>query len=364
MVRVSDFVSDLYPKARTMAVFKRTDSDRNWFIEFTVGGEMVRRSSGTSSKSEAKALEQRWRQELVDRIKLGKAPTITLGAACQRYYETVLRPTGKPKTLKRDLVYLDQLQRRFGAGTLLTDLKQHEIAKWRDDLVIKGELKPASANRAYGVLRAIINTARTQWHVDAPILILRQLEAGPDRVRYLTDADEKKLLLACPSHVADFITFLMDSGARKGEAENLTWDRIMWEGDRAVVRLLATDTKGDRARQVPLTKRASAILQRLYRKYHDEYSAVFMYERGGKTRQMGNVRKPFETALKRASINPVGGPDFHLHDLRHHFASRLAQHGATLHEIKELLGHSDIKMSLKYAHLCRSNLDRAVALLD
>jgi hypothetical protein len=50
--------------------------------------------------------------------------------------------------------------------------------------------------------------------------------------------------------------------------------------------------------------------------------------------------------------------------LSDHFASRLPQRGATLQEIKELMGHASIEMTLRYAHLCQSNLDRAVALLD
>jgi integrase len=356
-----------------MAVFKRKDSDTNWFIEFTVGGETVRRSSGTASKTAAKALEAEWRKQLVDRVRLGKAPTITLGEACIRYYETVLKPTGNPKSLKRDLGYLKQIKDAFGADTKLTDIKQHAVAKWRDDLVTvprirtgrkkPSAVKPASANRSYTVLRAIINIARDEWHVEAPTLTLTQLDAGPDRVRYLTDSDEAKLLLALSPHVQDFVTFLMDSGARKGEAEQLTWDRITWAGERATVRLFATDTKAERSRQVPLTMRAGAILKRLHERYHN-HGYVFMYRDGEEVRRIGNIRKAFETALKRSGVKPVGGTDFRIHDLRHHFASRLAQRGATLQEIKELLGHADIAMTMRYSHLCQSNLETAIALLD
>jgi integrase len=150
----------------------------------------------------------------------------------------------------------------------------------------------------------------------------------------------------------------LDSGGRKGELPTLTWDKIEWTGERAILVLPASVTKSGKARHVPLTKRSTDILKRLRRKHLDG-ERVFLYERAGKARDLGNVRKPFETACKRAGI-----VDFHIHDCRHHFASRLAQRGATLQEIKELMGHASIEMTLRYAHLWRSNLDRAIALLD
>ncbi len=340
-----------------MTVYRREGSP-NWLIEFQYLGQHVRRSSGTSSKAEAKALERKWRQEIYDRVKLGKAPTITLGEAAARYYETALKPGGKPATLARDLGYLKRIKDAFGADRRLSDIPQAEVAKWRDELVTKRGLAPSSANRMYTVLRAIVNKAREEWQVDAPSWTLRQLGTDNTRVRYLSDAEERKLLLAPPPHARDFITIAMDSGGRKGELSALTWDKIEWTGERAILLFSAGDTKSGKARRVPLTRRSTDILRRLRRDRPDA-ERVFLYERAGRTRDLGNVRKPFETACRWAGI-----ADFHIHDCRHHFASRLAQRGATLQEIKELLGHASIEMTLRYAHLCRSNLDRAIALLD
>ena len=81
-----------------MTVFRR-DGSPNWMIEFQYLGQKVRESSGTTSKTKAKDLEQQWRREIHDRVKSGKAPTITLGAAIDDYYEVDLkaRPNAKPK---------------------------------------------------------------------------------------------------------------------------------------------------------------------------------------------------------------------------------------------------------------------------
>jgi hypothetical protein len=85
-------------------------------------------------------------------VKIGKAPTITLGQAAARYYETTLKPGGKLAKLARDLSYLKQIKDAFGADRKLSEIAQSEVAKWWDELVTKHGLAPSSANRVYTVL--------------------------------------------------------------------------------------------------------------------------------------------------------------------------------------------------------------------
>jgi site-specific recombinase XerD len=72
-----------------------------------------------------------------------------------------------------------------------------------------------------------------------------------------------------------------------------------------------------------------------------------------------DVKRSFKTALRRAKIT-----DFKFHDLRHTFASHLVMSGIDLTTIKELLGHKDIKMTLRYAHLAPAHKVKAVDILD
>jgi integrase len=345
-----------------MAVLKRSGT-KNWFIEFTHLGATVRRSSGTTVKSKAKELEAEWRRQIYERQRLGKAPTIKLGEAIDRYYATILEPTGKPKTLKKDLYCLNAIRSHFGPDTSLDDLKQAEVAEWRDAMVEDHGLAASSANRMWAYLRAILTAGRDEWGISAPAIRLKALRENPGRVRFLSAEEEHRLLEACSPHVRSIVLVIMDSGMRKSDATSLLWSDVQWTNERAVLRLRASETKNAKSRRVPLTKRATEVLVGLRdtRPKDLNNDNVFLYQPHGRDVWIPfeNFRTGFKRACERAGID-----DFHIHDLRHHYASRLAQRGAPLQMLMELMGHSSIKMVLRYAHLIPSNLDQAVTLLD
>ena len=115
-----------------------------------------------------------------------------------------------------------------------------------------------------------------------------------------------------------------------------------------------THTKTNEARQIPINKTLKALFQSLPRHIKSDY--VFCDKEG---RLYKDVKRSFNTALKKAGIG-----DFRFHDLRHTFASRLIMRRASLKAVQELLGHKDIKMTMRYAHLADDFKKDAVELLD
>lgn len=106
---------------------------------------------------------------------------------------------------------------------------------------------------------------------------------------------------------------------------------------------------------IPINATLRAVFQGLPRRLDVPY--IFFDRSTGKPYK--DVKRSFITACKRAGIY-----DFHFHDLRHTFASQLLMSGVDLTTVKELLGHKDIKMTLRYAHLAPSHKVKAVDILD
>ena len=81
--------------------------------------------------------------------------------------------------------------------------------------------------------------------------------------------------------------------------------------------------------------------------------------RNGKRIENAQVQNAFKEALRRSKIQ-----DFHFHDLRHTFASNLVMAGVELNDVRELLGHKKMEMTLRYAHLSPKHKGKVVNILD
>ena len=102
------------------------------------------------------------------------------------------------------------------------------------------------------------------------------------------------------------------------------------------------------------------MLRSLREKRPEGQERVFLYSPGkGKARPMKQPHGAWKTAFERAKLEDVT-----MHDLRHTFASRLVMKNVPLLTVSRLLGHSDIKMTMRYSHLSQAHLKEAVAVLD
>jgi integrase len=107
---------------------------------------------------------------------------------------------------------------------------------------------------------------------------------------------------------------------------------------------------------IPLSDRAFAVFRELSKTR--SISGYVFHENGTRV-----YDRKVQRAFRRA-LNDAGIIDFHFHDLRHTFASYMRQKGVDLHAISTLLGHKDLRMTKRYAHLNVDSLRRAVSVLD
>jgi integrase len=211
-------------------------------------------------------------------------------------------------------------------------------------------------------LRTVFTMAVQDGLIDRNPLSGKVKAPKSERLRYLTDAEETALLAALTAPLSqDLVLFAIHTGLRQAEQFGLKWP---WT-DLANNVLRIPRSKNDAPRTVPLNDTAKAILQRQPHRLRCPWVWPTTSRKGGATPgarhlSAGNFyKRVFVPAVKAAGIE-----DFHWHDLRHTFASRLAMNGTDIRTIAELLGHKKIAMAMRYAHLSAAHQLDAVRKLN
>lgn len=185
-----------------------------------------------------------------------------------------------------------------------------------------------------------------------PAARVRLFREDRRRVRYLSDDEEASLLDACTPQLRRVVLFALHTGMRRGEILGLRWQDVDFKNEVAMIP--AERAKGKRNRFIPLNSVAMDVLKELPHSL-DRNALVFRNSEGG---EWDRLRKHWEYAVFAAGLE-----DFRFHDLRHTYASRLVMAGIDLAVLRELLGHRDFEMTLRYAHLAPSRLKSAVTVL-
>jgi len=230
----------------------------------------------------------------------------------------------------------------------LGDLKLIEIRSAHITRILqhlRQTLAPATVNRYKAALSVIFNFGRRALFViDNPVQHTPTLAEDNARTRFLSTSERSRLLQSCKaskwSKLYVLVLMAITTGARRSELMSLTWADV--ELDKQIAHIKTS--KNGQPRILPLTKKVTEELEALPK----DYSLIFHSER--------LPTKPYDfTKLWLKAIQQAEITNFRFHDLRHTCASHLAQQGASLIEIAETLGHKQIQMTKRYAHLCSSH---------
>lgn len=246
----------------------------------------------------------------------------------------------------------------------LDEIGPREVARWRADLLAAG-LSAGYVNQCVTILRLLLRQAVTWEVIDRAPEVARV----PDRAEswdWLREDEQARLVRVMDGHPLDrMITVALHTGARVGELVALEWGDVDLERQEVTIRRTGwhgetTSPKSGRARTVPLN--ASAV-QALREQRAQTYLAGDLVWRGGPGGgAMYTLASPshhLRGRLKQAGLRRI-----RFHDLRHTFASRLVQSGVSLQVVQQLLGHSSITITQRYAHLAPDQLADAVAALE
>jgi integrase len=216
------------------------------------------------------------------------------------------------------------------------------VPRWKE----LGHRSAASYNRMRSTLSALLKFAKRQRYLPRgwtnPVLDVESQRENNARVRFLTDPERERLLTACRLSTWPKLYLLVlmaiTTGARRGELLRLTYGDLDLASDTAYLRT----TKNGEPRVLPLLP---AIVQEISR-HGDKAVDVRLFAAKYHCDRPMNFDTMWRTALRNASIE-----NFRFHDLRHSCASYLAQSGATLLEIADVLGHKSLDVTRRYSHL-------------
>lgn len=248
--------------------------------------------------------------------------------------------------------------------------------------------KPSTVNRKMGSISGLFSRAVEWEYISAhPMEKLKALKVDSmGLVRYL-DADESKRLrealdarqdearaeretankwradrgkeqmqsllqLPFTDHLKPMVLVSLNTGMRRGELFDLKWSAVNFQ--TKTITVAGATTKTSETRHIPMNKETDGTLKD-WKKQAANTRYVFPSQAGGR---LEDVKSAWLNLLERAKIE-----DFRWHDMRHDFASRLVMAGVPLNTVRDLLGHADIKMTLRYAHLAPGTKAAAVELI-
>lgn len=324
-----------------------------WWMNFMFQGQRIRRSTGTTSRQLAGAILAKVKVQLIEGqyFDSRQERARTFGELMDRFEQEHLVKLASRQICQ---VFVKHFRAFFGDRTL-AEITPKVIVEYKSRRYAAG-VGPATINRELTCLGKAFSLAKREWEWCRENPVSRvSLEKGvTKRDRWLTEEEEIRLLAACPFWLRDLVIFALHTGMRLGEVLALTWNGV----DLARSTVIVFRSKNGERRTIPLNQTVMALLKEKSRVQHINTVLVFP-SKTGTLLDANHLRRAFRVAISRAELQ-----DFHFHDLRHTFATRLVQSGVDLYKVQRLLGHKTSVMTQRYAHHCPESLRDGVEVLD
>jgi integrase len=280
----------------------------------------------------------------------------------------------KKLSASREKSVLDGIRAELGRS-FVREIDGAAVGRWYENLTSVRELSAGTAVRHFNVMHHMMEKASTIWARDTgidrnPADLVEVKRPDDQRDRYLSEDELRRLKTALDEktyrkgtktinktfyRLRLIVLIAVTTGMRVSEIFGLRWPDVMHGEGLVAVR---AKLKGGKMRYVPMPPELAGELRRYSEAANDnlrgdatnDKDRIFPPEPGARSGRQ-RVEGSFEDLLERAGIE-----DFRFHDLRHTFASWYMMNGGDLYELAKILGHSNIKMTERYAKLARQHI--------
>jgi integrase len=353
-----------------MSVYQRTWKDKHgrersaWCVDVDFkapdgsGSRRIRETSPVNTRRGAEDYERQLRNSLLAGTygkKRDTAPTLEeFSKAFLEHADTNNKPATRSA---KDGILRNHLLPALGKKRL-DQIGAEEVERFKAAKLKEG-IKPKTLNNFLTVLRKLLALA-VEWGRLDKLPRVKWMRAPAAEFDFLTAKELEQLLATSEEAWRPMLTVAGHTGLRLGELRALRWESVDLKAGRLVVRHNVWKEeegtpKGGRTREVPLSSRAAEALKAQEKRA----SGPYVFHKDGERHTEGECKWPIRRACEAAKLRGIGW-----HTLRHTFASLLVMRGRHLKEVQELLGHADIKMTMRYAHLAPQAKRDAVSVLD
>ncbi len=343
---------------RRDGVYERPDAPGYWGSWIDANGKRVRRNLQKETLGEAKDELASKRNLAKEQRRTGVSPVtedsfssfaIVFGEYQRRRIapQPAKKKVSQAEYVRQQGIITQHLVPFFGTMKL-AQIRPKHVNDYID--LRLGKVSDGTIIKEVNVLKRLFSIAVSKEKIHAnPAHGADIPEAPKGRVRYLSAVELKRAMTACPAWLQPIVGLAVSTGMRRGELLKIRWEDVDLPGNR----ILLKHTKNGRERYVYLNDLSLGVIASLNPPGQKKGSVLFPDV------TPAQVTVAFVRACKAAEIS-----DFSLHDLRHQYASLLRMNGVDLHTLQKLLGHSDPRMTDRYAHLSETFLGEAARKLD
>ncbi len=336
-------------------------------MDFQIKGRRYRMTSPLDTKAGAEAFEVQMRQALAQTGTLdhllapsdeNSAPQIPIFADfAPRWMGSYVAINNKPseQRAKRRIVTGSLIP--FFGKKMLNEIKTTDIESYKAKEMQRG-ISAKTINNRLAVLRKCLVTA-IEWEELDHLPKIQLLKTTPAKFRYLNEREIQAIVQASGTPIERAMVLIAArTGLRFSELRALEWGDVDFGLRLLTIRRCAVGKdigtpKNGRIRHVPLTNDAIAALRDI------KNGTGLILPFNGKMYVYWTSLCHMQDACRKAGIDPIGW-----HVLRHTFASQLVSRGASMKAVQDLLGHSTVNMTQRYAHLAPEVLRDVISLLE